>query len=200
MRNLYIVNYCHANCSPLQSITRLPESLAFAKANDLSSDNQGTAFGRFADFRNYYPKRIRPEKWLYDRFVAMGGKPATRHPLYFVLHGSGYLDEWFGSGIATRLPLEGIDSDHISFTLGDSMSKMDKPERKDPFRKEELFRMIEGHGGDVENLLAAIRESYTYIEAQLWNDLYLQEAPIADKMENGPTTDPYGETVGESHT
>lgn len=172
MQALYIIHYCHPSCTPLQSITRLPEQEAYEKAKALSDQNKGDAFGRFADFHNYYPKRIRTEKWLYHHFVAIGGKPETEHPLYFVLQGSDYLESWFANGKATALPLFSISSEHISFTFGDSMAKMDKPERKDPFTKEELYRLIENNNGDISQFLDGIRQQYTYIEAQLWNDIY----------------------------
>jgi hypothetical protein len=169
---LYIVNYCHPDCPPLSSITRLPEAEAYAMAEALSSKHKGTSIGRFTDFINYYPRRIRTEKWLYDRFVELGGEPATEHPLYFVLHGSDYLNEWFDKGKAIKLPLAGIDSKHISFTFGDSMTKMDKPERKDPFTKETLYKIIESYDGSVDGFFNDIAKQWRYIEAQLWNDAY----------------------------
>jgi hypothetical protein len=172
LKDLYIVNYCSEGCTPLKSITRMPEHEAYAMASELAASFQGTAFGRFADFENYYPRRIKAEKWLYDCFLEMGGRPQTRHPLYFVLHGSEYLDSWFGKGVVTRLDLSAVDEGHVSFTFGDSMAKMDKPERKPPFLKRELQGSIAEHGG-VERFLEAVKKRYTYIEAQLWSDDYI---------------------------
>ena len=172
MDKLYIVNYCHPNCVPLYSITRLPESEAYAMAKDLSTENKGTAFGRFADFKNYYPKRIRTERWLHDWFIATGGEPTVEHPLYFVLHGSDYLDEWFDKGKITHLSLDSISSKHVSFTFGDSMAQMDKTERKDPFTKEILYGLIQSYNGTMAELFSEIGSQYRYIEVQLWNDHY----------------------------
>ncbi len=174
MQDLYIVNYRNPSCAPLQSITRLPEAEAFALAKMLSANHQGTAFGRFADFVHYYPKRIRTERWLYEHFLALGGEPATEHPLYFVLQGSEYLNGWFDNGSVTKLPLAAIDAKHVSFTLGDSMSKMDKPERRDPFLKDSLFERI-GHSGGVDRFLREIKAQYNYVEVQLWQDAYCAE-------------------------
>ena len=170
MRELYIVNYCHRNCSPLFSITRLPKSEAFALAEELSVKNKGISFGRFTDFKNYYPRRIRTEEWLYDCFITLGGEPATRHPLYFVLHGSDYLNKWFDNGKTTKLLLDSIDSKYISFTFGDSAAKMDKPERKLPFTKETLFRIIDDYNGTINEYIDEIAKQWGYIEVQLWND------------------------------
>lgn len=173
--DLWIVNYCSPLCQALHSITRLPEDEAHAKAKELAG-NKGTAFYRFADFQNYYPRRMKTEQWLYEHFLKLGGDPATAHPLYFVLQGSDYLDEWFGKGKITRLPLGEISTKHISFTFGDSCAKMDRPERRDPFTKEALYDMIAAHGGPVEDFLREIGEKWRYIEAQLWDDRYCLQA------------------------
>ncbi len=173
MNELYIVNYCNPNCIPLNSITRLTEDEAYKKAKELSDNYNGTSFGRFSDFINYYPKRIQTEEWLYDSFTKLGGKPETKHPLYFVLQGSDFLDNWFEKGTITRLLLEEISAKHISFTLGDSMAKFNKPERKDLFLKETLYKYIKQFNGDVSVFLNSIKEQYTYIEVQLWSDRYL---------------------------
>ena len=175
MQEIYIANYCNPNCSPLNSITRLSKSEAFEKAKDLSNKYSGTAFGRFADFENYYPRRIQTEEWLYNWFIKLGGEPETEHPLYFVLHGSDFLDNWFDKGKVTKLPLNNISSKHISFTFGDSMAKFEKIERKNPFLKETLLELTNRFNGDVNQLLSSIKEQYTYIEVQLWSDKYYRE-------------------------
>jgi hypothetical protein len=175
LHGLTIVNYCHPHCQPFQSITRLPEKEAFEKAGELSAHHTGNAFGRFADFVNYYPRRISAEKWLYEQFVSLGGKPETEHPLYFVLQGSEYLHQWFDSGATYTLSLDQIRREHISFTFGNSAAKMDKPERKPPFLKNELYALVEEYGS-ADAFLDSIREVYTYIEVQLWSDTYIPMA------------------------
>ncbi len=179
MQELFIISYCHKNCTPLRSITRLSETEAYKKAKELSEKNQDTAFGRFADFKNYYPKRIHTENWLYNQFIQLGGQPETEHPLYFVLHGNDYLDNWFSNGEITKLSINNIDNRHISFTFGDSMAKIDKPERKDLLLKEDLYRYINDYNSDIERFLDSIKDKYIYIEAQVWSDLYLNQTIIS---------------------
>ena len=121
LENLMLVNYCHPDCVPLKNIMRQTKEKAFKMAKDLSDAHpETTAFYRFKDFENYYKLREAQDKYLYDSFLAIGGKPETDHPLSFVIEGSKYLKEWFGNGIETRIPIKGIDKKHISFTLGDS--------------------------------------------------------------------------------
>ena len=118
MNELNIVHYYHSEYMPLHSITELLEKKAFEMAYKLGL-NDGTAFVRFKDFVNYYPRRIATEKWLYHWFIKLGGEPKTEHPIYFVLESSDYLNEWFDNGKMIKIPLSIIDTKHISFTLGD---------------------------------------------------------------------------------
>jgi hypothetical protein len=178
MENLYITNYCDKRCSPLSSITRLPTPDAYSLAKKLSQNISPsfTSLSRFSDndFDGYYKKRLRTEKWLYDEFIALGGKPQSAHPLYFVLHESTYLNNWFENGIQTKLLLNEIDSADVSFTFGDSMSKMDAADRMNPFSKQTLFDFIYKSTDDALSFLNELDRRNRYIEAQLWNDKYIK--------------------------
>lgn len=173
VEQLYIINYCHNNCEPLKNIMRLPKEEAFTLAGKLAEENKGrTAFWRFADFAVYYPERQATDKLLYELFVALGGKPCEDHPLSFVLQGSEYLDAWFDNGIVTKLPLSEISSEHISFTLGDSMSTLKRNGDIQMLSKEELLQKVQVYPGTLEEFMEEIREKYGYIEVQLWSDEY----------------------------
>jgi predicted HicB family RNase H-like nuclease len=174
MPDLNIAYYCHSRCIPLRSITELPENEAFQTAYQLGL-NDGTSFGRFKDFINYYPKRIKAEKWLYEWFIKSGGEPKTEHPLYFVLEQSNYLHEWFDKGNVIKIPFSIINSKHISFTIGDSMATFKDDFngiRKDPIFKEEVYKLIEEHNGKLDKYLEKMDKKY--IECQLWNKEYLE--------------------------
>ncbi len=105
----------------------------------------------------------------------LGGKPKTRHPFYFVLNGSDYLNKWFERGIITKLLLDDIDSEDVSFTFGDSMSMMDKAERRDPFLKETLYELFVKYNRNIDLLINDICQGFNYIEVQLWNDKYFND-------------------------
>jgi len=173
MDGITLVNYAHTNCTPMKSITQLPEAEAFALAAKIYAESPCRAHRRFGpDFQYYYPHRMKTEKWLYEHFIALGGKPEAEHPFYFALHACGSLDEYFEYGTQTRLALDGIDPRHISFTFGDSIAVMDSPDRRDPFTKDVLYQYITQHGHNVEQFLDSIQETYGCIEAQLWTDSY----------------------------
>ncbi|MDR0325393.1 MAG: hypothetical protein LBI19_04765 [Oscillospiraceae bacterium] len=170
---LCLVHYCHPSCVPFMNICRLPKEEAFSTAYKMAAENpETTAFYRFADFENYYPRRMKTDEVLYDMFVSLGGKPKERHPLSFVLQGSEYLDGWFGNGTIWTFKLRDIPSDCISFTLGDSNATLRKSGELTMYTKEMLLDAVKGHEGAIDDFMREIAEKYTYIEAQLWNDAY----------------------------
>ena len=125
--DLCLVNYCHRSCTPRLNIMRLSKEEAFALAREMAERNrETTAFYRFADFENYYPRRLQTDKLLCDRFLELGGKPVEQHPLSFVLQGSDYLDNWFDCGVITTVPLALVPGDFVSFTLVDSMAALER--------------------------------------------------------------------------
>ncbi|WP_151737691.1 hypothetical protein [Paenibacillus tengchongensis] len=177
MNPLYITNYRDRRCSPLDSLTRLSTEEAYSLAKRLSqfAGPSFTSFSRFSsgDFDGYYQKRLRTEEWLYSSFIQLGGQPRHAHPLYFVLGESTYLKAWFENGLTTRIPLSDIDPAHISFTYGDSMSKLDSPDRMELFNLESLLHFITETSADINAFLEELNQQNKYIEVQLWNDDYV---------------------------
>lgn len=170
--DLYIVNYCHKSCEPLKNIMRLPKDQAFELARKMAMSNKDTtAFFRFADFENYFPERLKTDKLLYNRFIELGGKPKQQHPLSFVLQGSDFLDRWFDGGIVTKIPLDVIDEDSISFTYGDSMTVLKHHGKFEMLTKRMLMKAITEYKGAFNDFLVDVAERYKYIEAQLWDDI-----------------------------
>ncbi|MDR2717349.1 MAG: hypothetical protein LBB89_04705 [Treponema sp.] len=173
MPDLNIVYYYHSKCLPLRSITELPENEAFQIAYQFGLIN-GTSFGRFKDFNNYYPRRIKAEKWLYEWSAKSGGEAKIEHPIYFVLEQSDFFIFFFDKGKVIKLHLSLINSKHISFTIGDSMTTFNDDYnsiRKDPIFMEEVYKLVEEYDGKLEIYLEIMEKKY--IECQLWNKEYL---------------------------
>lgn len=187
IEDLYIAHYCHPSCKPFQNICRLPKEEAFSQAYKMAADNFGaSAFYRFAEgekgFESYYPRRMMTDKYLYNKFISLGGKPVEKHPLSFVLHGSEWLDNWFGNGLTVKIKLSNIQSEYISFTLGDSMVMLLQKDgvrvseiqhgKLTMYTKEMLFNSINEYDGTVDDYMNHIADRWKYIEVQLWNDDY----------------------------
>ena len=157
LNQLQIVNYCHSNCTPLQNILWLPKDEAFRTASELAQKNHGaTAFWRFADFENYYPRRMETDHLLHQAFLRLGGKPEVEHPLSFVLQGSDYLHGWFDRGTGTTLPLSGIPDEVISFTRGDSMSAPRIDGTIPVFTKKMLLEQMADYQGTLDTFMQEI--------------------------------------------
>lgn len=174
--DLHIVNYCHPNCIPLQNILWLPREEAFRTAAELARQNPAeTAFWRFADFANYYPRRMETDRLLHEAFIRLGGRPEVEHPLSFVLQGSDYLHGWFSHGVTTTLPLAAIPGDVISFTRGDSMSAPRPDGTIHVCTKAELLRQIAAYQGTLGDFMHDIINTCHYIEVQVWRKLAVEE-------------------------
>lgn len=171
MNRLQLVHYCHPDCEPLQNILRLPEREAFTLAARLAAAHpETTAFYRFADFHNYYPRRMEADRLLRTAFLARGGQPVQEHPLSFVLEGSDYLDTWFGQGKVLQLPLRNVPEEQISFTLGDSLSTLERSGAFALLTMADLRSRIAAHPEGTSGFLRDTRRQHHYIEAQLWDD------------------------------
>ena len=96
MSSLYITHYYVQGTDPRKNIMLLSEEAAFRTAAELASAHKGmTSYGRFADFKNYYPLRKATDKLVREQFIRLGGKPHLEHPYSFVLGESNYLKKWF---------------------------------------------------------------------------------------------------------
>lgn len=174
LNKMMLINYCHPDCVPLKNIMRLTKEEAFKMAKELSDAHpETTAFYRFADFENYYKLRVAQDRYLYNEFISIGGEPETDHPLSFVIEGSNYLQEWFGYGIETIIPIAGIDEKHISFTLGDSGAEYGKNGSVKLLRMRDMKELLSDQIGTFADFLNAIGKQY--VEAQLWSDKYIKD-------------------------
>lgn len=174
MRELQLKNYCHPDCKPLMNIMRLSKEDAFALAKEMADKHPNTqAFYRFADFVNYYELRCRQDKYLYNRFCELGGRPQEEHPLSFTIGDSEYLKDWFGYGRETIMTLEGISPDHISFTIGDSGAIIQNEGSVEVLTYDVLDGLLKEFDYDVAKFLE--KHNRKYIEVQLWSDEYIRD-------------------------
>ena len=168
MSSLYITHYYVKGTDPWKNIMLLPEEAAFQKAAELASAHKGmTSYGRFADFKNYYPLRKAADKLLREQFTGLGGKPRLEHPYSFVLGESDYLKTWFDEGDSLRIPLDEIPDELISFTLGDSCARHVREDSLEVLTKQMLMERLLLFDDSPERLVLSIAP-YGYVEAQLW--------------------------------
>lgn len=177
INSIYLVNYRPQNSEALKSITRLPKKEAFALAKKLYEENPLPGYERFGSgFDSYYTLRMKAEKWLYEEFIAIGGKPQTTHPLYFFVHDWNVVHELWAVKITEKISLNEINIHDISFTFGDSCVMLGNPNQKPPFNKDALMEFIASNDNNIEKLLNNVEQQFGHrvIEAQIWNDKYFR--------------------------
>ena len=170
MDKLCITHYFFPGTDPWKNIMNLPEEEAFRIAGELAAAHPDeTSFGRFADFRNYYPLRKRADEYVREAFVRLGGKPRLLHPYSFVLTECEYLRNWFSGGNRIVLDLSDIPDDQVSFTLGDSCAMLIHGSEPAVLTKVMLLEGIRACGGSVDVFLEKSLGKYPYAEVQLWD-------------------------------
>ena len=90
--------------------------------------------------------------------------------LDFVLEGSSYLDAWFGQGKVLRLPVRCVPEEQISFTLGDSLSTLERHGDFTLLTMADLRSQVAAHPEGAAGFLRDAAREHHYIEAQLWDD------------------------------
>ena len=169
MDKLYIVHYYYPGTDPWKNIMNLPKREAFKKAEELAELHPDTtSFGRFADFENYYPNRMKADDYVRENFVRLGGKPELLHPYSFTLNECEYLRKWFSEGEKLALKLDEIPDDQISFTIGDSCAQITNGAEPEVLTKEMLMKRIAECGNSAEAFLKASLGRFAYVEVQLW--------------------------------
>jgi len=177
--NLYITNYQETGAKPLRNIMRLPKEEAYQLAKQLS-ENTAARNNRYGSyFEQYYQKRQRTEEWLYHQFIKSGGKPETKHPIYFVLCECKNFQSSLGNENQIQISLKDISYEHISFTPRDSMHVKDMGITEGTvWNKNDFLNMICDSGKSVSdfilNLPAMFGRPGSYIEVQLWSDKYIK--------------------------
>lgn len=69
-----------------------------------------------------------------------------------------------------RLPLKYVPKEQISFTLGDSLSTLERNGAFTLLTMADLRSRIAAHPAGATGFLHDIRQQHHYIEAQLWDD------------------------------
>ena len=174
---MFITNYNLTENQPFLRISELSSEYYNKICTELVK-KEYRAFQRFSNPDNYLKLRLSTEKWLYNEFLTIGGKPLIRHPYYFVLGESSYLEKCFGPD-TYKLQLE-INSNYskdISFTLGDSISVFKTYRNitsQNVYDYKTINKWISKLEFDLKYLETILSQKHTYIEAQLWNPYLLQ--------------------------
>ena len=160
----------HYNRSePFRSVTQSPQEM-WPDVIQLLTEETSWGVRRFSD-PEYLVQRLEVEKRIRNEFIAKGGRPHLKNPIYFFLGRNIRFEEHPGNK-GYIIELRNIHSDSISFTYGDSMLAYIEDYRNQAGEKyrnslcAKVYRM-----GELESLFAHPgfpRNDSLAVEAQLW--------------------------------
>ena len=141
---------------------------------------------RFKEPAGYLQLRKQVEEWLRQEFIAKGGRPRTKYPVYMVWGTSKWIETMLdattrATTIEIHMPLSAFDESTVSFTYPDSMVSfilnMERnPEYYLPEYHGQVFTLAEMHTILERNGLPGYKwgtelpsDLANYIEAQIWD-------------------------------
>jgi hypothetical protein len=187
----YLVHFFKKGGKPFRSLSTLPDCDAASIMRDLYVE--GSVFWeRFKDPLGYISTRRRVEQSLFDGFVAKGGRPKERYPIYMVLGRPKWTAQvadpvTVATTAEVQVPLGILRECDVSFTYPDSMVSAMMAAEKNPqyyepeyhgkvFTLKEIEQLIDVKGLPGEGWETRMPAHLAhYIEAQVWNREALEE-------------------------
>lgn len=163
----FIVHYSRGE--PFRSMSAVSKD-KLAEILEGLNDKNAWGLSRFSD-PAYLERRLAVEQRIRDEFIAKGGKPVLKHPIYFFL-GRNIEFEKHERNKAYLIHLKDLPNAAVSFTYGDSM-----------FSLNEDYRSLKGGGYSSELCPRVYRfedlpyifshadyqlSSRLHVEAQVW--------------------------------
>ncbi|MBN2351751.1 MAG: hypothetical protein JXD23_04205 [Spirochaetales bacterium] len=122
----------------------------------------------------YVSRRKALEELAYTGFIKKGGKPKNRYPHYMVVEECPWLETWYPSPRAIKIPIVDLDMEEISFTYGDLFPTFsdevndEKEYRKKIYTWDEMKALIGKYGLPQIWNSDGKHGPERYIEAQVW--------------------------------
>jgi hypothetical protein len=171
----YLTYFIRQGQTPFQVLSDLDEQVAEEiLTQDILWRGDGT----------YLARRKRHERLLREAFVAKGGRPQRRYPIYLILGdspvGPHSMEAEYDYRI--RVPLDAFSADDASFTYPDSLYEvplddlgrlyLERNEHPTVYRVEDLPWVVSTY--------RVYEFNYHYVEAQVWN-----ETPLLPYVDRG---------------
>ena len=183
----FITHYHLADRQPFLTLSELESG----QDNDIFKSLQGR-HTRDSSYRRRYGRaymdtRQKVEDTLRCLFIARGGKPTRKYPLYFVLGQSHWFKGLIDEHREIRIDLDSLSPTTTSFTFLDSyvaLSRNEKPYHGKIFLLHELESVIDKYGVPSDDVSLNYQGYWKgnfekYIEFQIWEDSVVQ--PFIDK-------------------
>ena len=187
MHDRFLHHYCERSFGPFTPFTALP--IEEARQILIARKEAGT-FGN-PDIEGFLKNRYGADKRLYDTFVAHGGQPKTKIPIYMML---GAHEQWasaYNNPAVIKIPLDEIDPMTVSFTYGDSFAVFnpalfgEEEYWNNIYFVDEMLKIVDHYGyppyveydfnRGIYPTDKHINHHLKYVEAHIWDDKLLNK-------------------------
>lgn len=188
---MHLYHYYEKSLPPFRTITSLPFEEAAAILRTRQAEDPTSTNPNIEWFLN---RRYEMEKAVRNKFIAIGGKPVSTAPMYCTLGANDNMKTWFQDVAYIRIPISEFDLDTVSFTYGDMFAVFNpllntgEEWWEQVYRYEDILKLIDKYGYpedpeyDMKNRIfpkdKPINQYLKYIEAHVWNDMYLTNKNI----------------------
>ena len=113
---MYLYHYFEKSKGPFLSITELPLDKAVDTLNEIKNRNQNLVNPNIDWFLK---SRYEMEQKVREQFVAIGGKPERKSPVYMTLGEHLQFMTWYDNPACIKIPVAEFDRKTVSYTYGD---------------------------------------------------------------------------------
>ena len=121
MSEQFLWHYFERSFGPFRSLTDLP----LEEAGQILLEQRAAGHFGNPDIDGFLNKRYDRDKKLRDIFIAHGGKPIRRSPVYMMLGEHKQWESAYDEPDIIKIPLEEFEQLSLSFTYGDSFAVFD---------------------------------------------------------------------------
>lgn len=181
----YLVHIHKIGTKPFQNLSSLTDSEALQIMGEQYVE--GSIFWeRFEHPKKYWEARKQVERWLYEEFIAKGGKPKETYPIYMVAGRPQWAERRMDALTKSltqeiRVPFSLFGEADVSFSYPDSMVSWFLEQEKNPehyqpgyhgkvFTRSEIISLVSEKGFPEDGWTTNVPDHFAhYIEAQVWN-------------------------------
>ncbi len=184
---MYLYHYFEQSFGPFTSLTSIP----LEDAKEILYIHKAAGKFRNPDVDGFLAKRYSRDKQLRDMFIAHGGCPKRKNPIFFFL---GEHPQWasaYENPAVIKIPLNMFDPSTVSFTYGDSFAVLNpvlfgaEEYWNKVYFADEIVKIVEYYGfpPHVEydfkkGIYPAdkhLNDYLKYVEAHVWDDCILNQ-------------------------
>lgn len=179
---MYLFHYYDRDFKPFKSLTELP----FDEAKQILLKQKADGKFHNPDIDGFLKKRYDRDNRLRDMFIAHGGKPKRKVPIYMMLGEHRQWESAYENPAVIKIPLSEFNPFTVSFTYGDSFAILNPAlfGKEEYWNKvyfaDEIIEIVDRYGlppyinydfkRGIYPTDKDINNHLKYVEAHIWSD------------------------------